>query len=95
MFRENEWLFSTFEGRKELSTSVAYQRLLVVTLSRGHIYLNVDEVKAELSAKVMEVAPPNTSEKDVCSINIYTCTSSFQSTVKMHTKCMYIYVYIT
>ena len=64
--RENEWMFSTDEGRLELSSSCGYQRLLVVTLNRGHVYKDIDEVKAELSAKVMELAPRGTLEKDVC-----------------------------
>ena len=60
-------MFSTDEGRLELSSSCGYQRLLVVTLNRGHIYKDIDEVKAELSAKVMELAPRGTLEKDVSS----------------------------
>lgn len=63
--RENDWMFSTDEGRKELVQSTDYQRLLVVTLSRGHAYASVDDVKAELSTKVMELAPPETKESTV------------------------------
>lgn len=58
-------MFSTDEGRTELSSSIDYQRLLVVTLNRAHKYSSVDEVKAELSTKVMELAPPATQERSV------------------------------
>ncbi|KAI8779458.1 methyltransferase-like protein 13 [Biomphalaria glabrata] len=55
--RETEWLFSTDKGRLHLQESAGFQRLVVVTLNRGHEYENIDAIKAELSNKVMELAP--------------------------------------
>uniref|UniRef100_A0A0B6ZBE2 Methyltransferase domain-containing protein n=1 Tax=Arion vulgaris TaxID=1028688 RepID=A0A0B6ZBE2_9EUPU len=55
--RETEWLFSTDKGRLHLLESAGFQRLVVVTLSRGHNYESLDAIKAELSSKVMELAP--------------------------------------
>ncbi len=58
IFRETEYLFSTVEGRNQLAKTAKYNRLIVVTLHPDHTYGGMDEVKAELSAKVMELAPP-------------------------------------
>ncbi|CAL1541569.1 unnamed protein product [Lymnaea stagnalis] len=55
--RETEWLFSTDKGRLHLQDSAGFQRLVVVSLNRGHDYENLDAIKAELSNKVMELAP--------------------------------------
>ena len=51
-------MFSTDRGRLHLAANASFQRLVVVTLGRGHTYENLDAIKAELSNKVMEVAPP-------------------------------------
>lgn len=56
-FRETEWLFSTDKGRLHLQDSAGFQRLVVVTLNRGHNYEGLDAIKAELSSRVMELAP--------------------------------------
>ena len=64
-FRENDYSFATKEGRSELALSVGSQRLLLVTMSRGHTYVSVDDVKAELSQKVMQFAPAGTKESQV------------------------------
>ncbi|XP_005103862.1 eEF1A lysine and N-terminal methyltransferase [Aplysia californica] len=56
--RETEWLFSTDKGRLHLTASAGFQRLVVVGLGRGHEYDNLEAIKAELSLKVMELAPP-------------------------------------
>jgi len=61
--REMEWLFSTSEGRRELQRNAGYERLLVVTLDREHVYNSLDSVKSELSGKVMELAPPNVAKQ--------------------------------
>lgn len=63
--REPEWMFSTAEGRKQLLDSTGYERLVVVTLHRDHIYGGIEEVKSELSSKVMELAPSNLGSKQV------------------------------
>ncbi|XP_033642864.1 eEF1A lysine and N-terminal methyltransferase-like [Asterias rubens] len=56
--RETEWMFCTDRGRETLAVSAGFQRLLVVSLHRDHSYTNMDAIKAELSSKVMELAPP-------------------------------------
>ena len=60
-----EWLFSTKDGREELCQSAGFERLVVVTLHRGHHYGNLDDVKEELSGKVMELAPSDIGSKQV------------------------------
>ncbi|KAI0218062.1 eEF1A lysine and N-terminal methyltransferase [Lamellibrachia satsuma] len=63
--REIEWLFSTKDGREDLCHSAGFERLVVVTLHRGHCYGNLDNVKEELSGKVMELAPSGIGSKQV------------------------------
>ena len=65
MFRETEWLFASEEGRSQLNSSAGFQRLLVVTLHRGQQYGTIDDVKVELSAKVMELAPAGLGAQQV------------------------------
>ena len=55
--RENEWLFSTDDGRLQLAQSAQCQRLVVVTLHRNQDYLSIDDIQAELTAKVLELSP--------------------------------------
>lgn len=56
--REVEWLFGHQEGRRQLAEQCQAQRLVVVHLCRGQVYTDMDQVKRELSSKVMELAPP-------------------------------------
>ncbi|ELW70919.1 Methyltransferase-like protein 13 [Tupaia chinensis] len=55
--RETEWLFGMEEGRKQLAASAGFRRLITVALHRGQQYEGMDSVQAELSARVMELAP--------------------------------------
>lgn len=55
--RETEWLFSLKEGQTELSTNAGFERVVIVTLGRGHTFTDMDAIKGELSTKVMELAP--------------------------------------
>lgn len=55
--RESEWLFSTVEGRQQLTETCRADRVIVVHLCREQNYLGLDQVKQELSSKVMELAP--------------------------------------
>ncbi|XP_051866976.1 eEF1A lysine and N-terminal methyltransferase [Pristis pectinata] len=55
--RETEWIFGTDEGRKQLSKSAAFKRLLVVALHRDQLYQSMEAIQSELSGKVMELAP--------------------------------------
>jgi hypothetical protein len=50
-------LFSTKAGREELSCQAKYQRLAVVHLNRDHKYESLNAIIAELSPKVMDLAP--------------------------------------
>uniref|UniRef100_A0A8D2P5B7 eEF1A lysine and N-terminal methyltransferase n=1 Tax=Zosterops lateralis melanops TaxID=1220523 RepID=A0A8D2P5B7_ZOSLA len=56
--RETEWLFGTEEGRRQLAASAGFGRLLTVSLHREQHYQGMAGIQAELSGKVMELAPP-------------------------------------
>ncbi|XP_008493072.2 eEF1A lysine and N-terminal methyltransferase [Calypte anna] len=55
--RETEWLFGTEEGRRQLATSAGFGRLVTVALHREQHYEGMAGIQAELSGKVMELAP--------------------------------------
>nr|XP_033816914.1 eEF1A lysine and N-terminal methyltransferase isoform X3 [Geotrypetes seraphini] len=56
--RETEWLFGTEDGRKQLAGSAGFRRLIVVALHRDQQYDGMEGIQSELSAKVLELAPP-------------------------------------
>ncbi|XP_071666356.1 eEF1A lysine and N-terminal methyltransferase isoform X3 [Patagioenas fasciata] len=56
--RETEWLFGTEEGRRQLAASAGFRRLVTVALHREQHYEGMAGIQAELSGKVMELAPP-------------------------------------
>ncbi|CAM5134141.1 unnamed protein product [Eretmochelys imbricata] len=56
--RETEWLFGTEAGRKQLAASAGFRRLITVALHRDQHYEGMEGIQAELSGKVMELAPP-------------------------------------
>ncbi|KAG8555837.1 hypothetical protein GDO81_017834 [Engystomops pustulosus] len=56
--RETEWLFGSETGRRQLAGSVGFRRLLVVALHRDQQYDSMEAIQSELSAKVLELAPP-------------------------------------
>ncbi|XP_027724399.1 methyltransferase-like protein 13 [Vombatus ursinus] len=56
--RETEWLFGMEEGRKQLAASAGFRRLITVALHRDQQYQGMDSIQAELSGKIMELAPP-------------------------------------
>lgn len=41
----------------ELTTNASFERVVIVTLGRGHTFSDMDSIKKELSTKVMELAP--------------------------------------
>lgn len=45
------------DGRKQLALSAGFRRLITVALHRGQQYEGMDSIQAELSARVMELAP--------------------------------------
>ncbi len=53
--REIDWLFSSDSGRLQLAESAGFERLVVVTMHRGHIYPSLAEVKEEVSARAVEL----------------------------------------
>ncbi|XP_077986921.1 eEF1A lysine and N-terminal methyltransferase-like [Glandiceps talaboti] len=61
--RETDWMFGYPEGRKQLAVSAGFGRLVVVSLHREHQYENIESIKAELSGKVMELAPTGLNRK--------------------------------
>ncbi|XP_073427632.1 eEF1A lysine and N-terminal methyltransferase [Dendrobates tinctorius] len=56
--RETEWLFGSEMGRRQLAGSVGFRRLLFVALHRDQQYESMEAIQSELSAKVLELAPP-------------------------------------
>ena len=61
--RETDWLFSSDYGRKQLAESAGFDRLVIVTLHRGHTYHGIERVKEEVSDKALELAQENLPEK--------------------------------
>ena len=61
--RETDWLFSSEYGRKQLAESAGFDRLVIVTLHRGHTYHGIERVKEEVSDKALELAQENLPEK--------------------------------
>ena len=56
-------------GRGQLARSAGYQRLVVVTLHREHLYGGVEEVKAEVAGKALELGQDGLpQQKKVCSV---------------------------
>ena len=53
--RETDWLFSSDYGRAQLAESAGFERLVIVTLHRGHTYSSLDAVKEEVSGKAIEL----------------------------------------
>lgn len=49
-------MFSSESGSRQLAESAGFERLVVVTLHRGHHYRGVETVKEEVSVKAMELA---------------------------------------
>ena len=48
-------MFSSDPGRKQLAESAGFERLVVVTLHRGHTYSILDSVKEEVAGKAVEL----------------------------------------
>jgi hypothetical protein len=55
VYREVDWLFSSDPGRLQLAESAGFERLVVVTMHRGHTYTSLEVVKEEVSAKAVEL----------------------------------------
>ena len=61
--RENNTMFATNTGRKNLAKSAGFTRLAIAYLHRGHVYKDLEEIKCELSDKVMDLAPSHVDKK--------------------------------
>jgi len=57
--RESNETFGTPEARRALTQAAGFLRLVICTLHRGHTYKDLDEIKADLSSKVMDFCPAN------------------------------------
>lgn len=55
--RENEWLFSTEQGRKHLAKESKHNRLAIFTMHTGHKYEDFEGVQKELADVVINLAP--------------------------------------
>jgi len=55
--REIEWIFSTTKGRVELTKQSGCEKLIIVHLNRNHQYSSIEQIKSELSPKVLELIP--------------------------------------
>lgn len=56
--REHEFMFAVEEGQLQLADSAGFDRLVLVTLNRGHAFSDLDAVQAELSPSILPVQPP-------------------------------------
>lgn len=81
-FRETEWLFSSDAGRKQLAESAGFERLVIVSLHRGHTYSSLDSVKEEVASKAVELVqqglPHGKLVKYTSSLFVHTCTGKSQ-----------------
>ena len=51
-----DWLFSSDAGRRQVADSAGFERLVIVTLHRGHTYQGgVGGVKEEVGGRVVEL----------------------------------------
>lgn len=55
--RENEWMFCTEEGLKQVAESAKCCRLIAVRCNRGHEFGDTEQLKAELSPIVLHFTP--------------------------------------
>ena len=62
--REHEWMFSVKAGQEKLAISAGFQRLVIVALNRDHKHANLEEVKEELSGKVLDFAQNGVTSAD-------------------------------
>ncbi|GJQ66855.1 hypothetical protein Trydic_g7881 [Trypoxylus dichotomus] len=61
--RESEWLFSTNEGRLQLTKMSKNNRLVIIILHRDQKYGTLDDVKQELNDVVKKFASSNVTHK--------------------------------
>ena len=64
-------MFSSDPGRRQLAESAGFERLVVVTLHRGHAYSSLDAVKEEVAGKAVELVQQGLPHgKQVISVDI-------------------------
>ena len=54
-------MFATEIGRWSLVKQAGYSRLIIIILNHGHIFNSIDDVKGEMSAKILDLAPSKCS----------------------------------
>lgn len=59
--KERDSMISTDLGKWALVNQAGYSRLIIITLNHGHKFDSIETVKAELSPKVIDLAPSNCS----------------------------------
>lgn len=57
-------MFCTEAGNFVLSKQAGFSRLIIAHLNHGHIFADLEGVKAQLSQKVIELAPVNCANKN-------------------------------
>ncbi|KAK9879389.1 hypothetical protein WA026_006458 [Henosepilachna vigintioctopunctata] len=70
--RESEWLFSTENGRKKLTSISKCNRLLVVTMHRNQKYGTLEDVQNELSDIIRDLTPANVKTQKVPCLSLGT-----------------------
>lgn len=66
--REHEWLFSTAKGRENLLKQCQTDRLIVIILNRKHDYVNMEQIKNELSSQLLDFFPVDNKNYQFLSI---------------------------
>lgn len=54
--REVDWIFSSEAGRSQLADSAGFERLVLITLHRGHTYSGIEEVREEVGKRAVDLA---------------------------------------
>ena len=67
-------MFSSDPGRKQLAESAGFERLVIVTLHRGHTYPSLDSVKEEVAVEAVQLAQEGLPPRKQVSWNTE-CTS--------------------
>lgn len=66
-----DWLFSTDPGQKQLAESAGFERLVIVTLHRGHTYSSLDSVKEEVASEAVQLVQQGLPRRKQASFSVY------------------------
>ena len=73
---EGEWIFSTDTGIRGLAEQSSYQRLVVVSMHRGHEYGDLEQVKKEVSdnaLSMIQAGVPQNVKVGLCKRSCVSC----------------------